>query len=106
LGCIREYELLEGEAILTHRGERHFYPAPGFAGGEPGAASRSIICRAAGETEEIPSKAVTRLWVGDRLILETAGGGGYGPPTQREDTSRQQDLRNGKVVCRGEGAAA
>lgn len=79
-GCVREYELLEGEAIVTHRGERHFYPAPGYAGGGDGARARTIIARAGGGTEEIASKAVTHLKAGDRLIIETAGGAGYGPP--------------------------
>lgn len=98
LGCVREYELLEGEAILTHRGERHFHAAPGFAGGSDGAMARSTIVRASGTTEEIPSKAVTRLKAGDRLIVETAGGGGYGPVGQREPAMTARDLRDGKAV--------
>ena len=98
LGCVREYELLEGEATLTHRGERHFYAAPGFAGGEAGACARSVVVRISGEIEEIPSKAVTRLKAGDRLIVETAGGAGYGPAGDREPAVVERDLCDGKVL--------
>ncbi len=99
LGCVREYELLEGEAIVSHRGERHFHAAPGFAGGGDGAKARSTIVRASGSCEEIPSKAVTRLKAGDRLIVETAGGGGYGPAGQRAAASVAGDVRDEKVVA-------
>jgi N-methylhydantoinase B len=98
LGCIREYELLEGEATLTHRGERHFFAALGFAGGEDGACARSTIVRASGEIEEIRSKAVMRLKAGDRLVIETAGGAGYGPADEREPAAAARDLRDGKVL--------
>jgi N-methylhydantoinase B len=46
----------------------------------------------------IPSKTVTRLHAGDRLILETAGGGGYGDPARREFERRAADLADGKVT--------
>lgn len=33
LDGVYEYDLLEGEAVLTYRGQRHFCPAQGYAGG-------------------------------------------------------------------------
>lgn len=36
LGLIKEFEMLDVEATLTHRGERHFCPAAGANGGEAG----------------------------------------------------------------------
>ena len=36
LGIRREYEVLAGEVVFTHRGERHRHPARGAAGGGPG----------------------------------------------------------------------
>ncbi len=83
LGCVREYEVLEGELTLTHRGERHFCAAQGAMGGGRGAVAVSRIQRAAGGEEVVPSKLVTRLVKGDRLVVETAGGGGYGSADQR-----------------------
>ena len=60
-----------------------------------GACARSVIVRADGREEVIPSKALTVLNKGDRVIVETPGGGGYGDPKLRR--SLQQDVANGKV---------
>ena len=45
----------------------------------------------------IPSKITTTLGKGDRLIVETAGGGGYGDPRRRSAERVAADIRNGKV---------
>src|SRR6185369_14375488 len=102
LGIVREYEILEGEVSFSHRGERHFSAASGLAGGGEGAMARSVIHRAGGGEEIIPSKIVTVLKAGDRVVVETAGGGGYGPATSRTTERIDADVGNGKV---GEAAA-
>ena len=97
LGVVREYEVLEGEVTFSHRGERHFSAPQGAQGGAPGARAHSEIRRARGATEVIPSKLVTTLRQGDRVVVETAGGGGYGDPAERDPGALERDLRNGKV---------
>ncbi len=97
LGCVREFEVLDGEVTLTHRGERHVHPARGSQGGGAGERARSRILRADGREEIIPSKQLTTLDKGDRLIVETAGGGGYGDPHARARDAVGEDVRNGKV---------
>ena len=97
LGCVREFEFLEGELTLTHRGERHVHPARGFRGGGPGKRARSLIIRADGRRETIPSKILTRVQAGDRLLVESAGGGGYGDPERRDRGRVRADLADGKV---------
>ncbi|MCG8357922.1 MAG: hydantoinase B/oxoprolinase family protein [Kiloniellales bacterium] len=97
LGLVKEFELLEGSMTLTHRGERHFHPAQGYAGGAPGACARSVIRRRSGAAEEIPSKIVTELAAGDRLVVETAGGGGFGEPGARARASLALDRADEKV---------
>ncbi len=97
LGCVREYEVLEGPITFTHRGERHYCPARGFDGGGDGATARSVIRRADGTEEVIPSKAVTVLNAGDRVVLESAGGGGWGPPERRDPARIAADRRDGKI---------
>jgi N-methylhydantoinase B len=70
----------------------------------PGAKAYSVIRRVDGSEEVIPSKIVTTLCKGDRLIIETAGGGGYGSPRERPNKQVLDDVRNGKVT--GEAACA
>ena len=86
-----------GEVSFSHRGERHFSAASGLAGGCSGASARSVIRRADGSEEVIPSKITTTLGKGDRLVVETAGGGGYGDPRRRSTERVAADIRNGKV---------
>ncbi len=97
LGLVREYEVLEGEVSFSHRGERHFSSASGLAGGGEGARARSVIRRADGNEEIIPSKIATVLHSGDRVTVETAGGGGYGDPAGRAADRAAADVANGKV---------
>ncbi|ESR27468.1 hydantoinase B/oxoprolinase family protein [Lutibaculum baratangense] len=97
LGIEREYEVLAGEVVFTHRGERHFCPPSGADGGESGMTARSVIYRAGGEEEVVPSKLVTRLFPGDRVLILTAGGGGFGPAADRDRDLLRTDIANGKV---------
>ena len=98
LGLTREYEILGGEVTFTHRGERHNYAAQGAAGGEPGALAYSEIRRKDGSVEIVPSKRLTTLMPGDRVIVNTAGGGGWGPVTDRDPARTEADLANRKIA--------
>ena len=61
--------------ILTERRESQPY---GAQGGGSGASGRNTIVRANGEVEVLPAKARLELHAGDRLRIETPGGGGFG----------------------------
>jgi N-methylhydantoinase B/oxoprolinase/acetone carboxylase alpha subunit len=78
-GLIREYEVLTetSATILTERRNSEPY---GTQGGQPGASGRNSILRADGTTEHLPAKARIELHPGDRLRIETPGGGGFGTP--------------------------
>jgi N-methylhydantoinase B len=97
LGLIREFEFLVDGVSLTHRGERHVHPARGAHGGGDGARSESVIERADGTHEVIASKILTEVNCGDRLILKTGGGGGYGDPSQRDGARVADDIADGKI---------
>jgi N-methylhydantoinase B len=73
-GVVRELEALApmGFSLLT---ERRRHPPPGVEGGEPGALGRNLL-----DGRELPAKAQGRLDPGQRLRLETPGGGGHGGP--------------------------
>jgi len=97
LGTVREYEMLVDGVTFTHRGERHYSAARGMAGGGDGARATSSIFRRDGSVEEIPSKIVTRLMRGDRVVVQTAGGAGYGDPTGRTAEAMAADVADGKL---------
>ena len=97
LGIVKEYEVLADSVILTHRGERHFFASAGSQGGLAGAKARSVIIRADGTQEVVPSKLVATLFRGDRIRMETAGGGGFGSPGERDPEALARDLADGKV---------
>ena len=73
-GVIRELEALAPlqYSLITER--RRHAPA-GAAGGQPGAPGRNLL-----DGEELPAKAIGKLKSGQRLRIETPGGGGYGTP--------------------------
>ena len=96
-GFEKEYECLTDRMTITHRGERHYTRPWGQAEGCPGAASRSIILRADGSEEIVPSKMNIELRRHDRLRLWTTGGGGYGDPLERAAGSVLDDVLGGKV---------
>jgi N-methylhydantoinase B len=79
-GVVRSYLLLEGEATVSYRGERHDAGAPGAQGGAAGAPSRAQVVRRDGSVEPLASKTRFIWRAGDRLTIETAGGGGWGAP--------------------------
>ena len=76
-GIVREIEVLTDAevAVLADRRSRGPY---GLAGGEAGAAGRTQIIRRDGSVEELPGKASARLKAGERVRIESPGGGGFG----------------------------
>lgn len=100
LGAIYEIELLEKSAEAFLFGERGKFAPAGVCDGKPGALNRFTY-----DTEDGPahppmaSKMVgIKLARGQRLKLETPGGGGYGPPKERSKVDRDRDLALGYVT--------
>lgn len=77
-GAIRELRFLEAMEVNLLSGHRRI-PPPGLAGGAPGTCGRNRIRRADGSEEALDGVDSAQLLPGDLLILETPGGGGYGP---------------------------
>ncbi len=78
-GIEREIEVLT-DATVTLLSDRRKTRPYGLAGGEEGFAGRTEILRADGAIEELPGKTSTRLRKGERIRVETPGGGGWGSP--------------------------
>lgn len=81
-GVVRELSFLEPleGAILSDR--RATVPF-GLAGGAPAAPGRNLL-----NGRELPGRASFRVQPGDRLRIETPGGGGYGPPAAADNGAR------------------
>ena len=76
-----ERELVFDEAaIVSLIGERRRHRPWGLAGGEPGACGEDVLVRAAGGSEILPGKTTVEVEAGDRLVIRTPGGGGWGRP--------------------------
>jgi N-methylhydantoinase B len=75
-GLVREIELLN-DAEVTVLSERRELAPYGLIGGGSGAQGRNIIIRD-GQPREMPGKFSERCRAGDRIRIETPGGGGYG----------------------------
>jgi N-methylhydantoinase B/oxoprolinase/acetone carboxylase alpha subunit len=76
-GLVREYEVL-AETSVTLLTDRRVGAPYGAQGGKPGRSGRNVRIRQSGEEEELPGKVQITLQPGDRLRVETPGGGGYG----------------------------
>jgi N-methylhydantoinase B len=98
-GCgIERRVRFEHEGWVTLTAERAVAPPYGLRGGEPAAPTRAELRRTGGDVEVLPSKTAPILVrAGDELFLKCAGGGGYGPPRERDPVLVQRDLDDGYV---------
>ena len=115
LGISREYEILSGEVVFTHRGERHRRPAPG-RGGRRLRGLRALRHpagerRGGGHPFEDPGAPEARGpgggQHGGRGRLRRPGGPTGGPPHRRfrgRQGEREELARRGKGGCRGGGS--
>ncbi len=99
LGGVYEIELLEASADVFLFGERGKYPPPGIVGGGAAALNRfTYDCDGGTRTPPLVSKMVgIRLTRGQRVRLETPGGGGYGAARERDPARVAEDVRLGYV---------
>jgi N-methylhydantoinase B/oxoprolinase/acetone carboxylase alpha subunit len=75
---VREYEFL-APAQVTVNSERRINAPYGLNGGEPGQCGANWLIRG-GEVVEIGGKWAGSVQPGDRIVIETPGGGGWGNP--------------------------
>ncbi len=104
LGAIYEIELLEDSATVFLFGERGKFPPPGVVGGGAGAMNK-FTYQSADEETTFPDKTPplaskitgVKLRKGQRVRLETPGGGGYGNAQERSEELIRNDLAQGYV---------
>ena len=104
LGAIYEIELLEDSATVFLFGERGKFPPPGVVGGGAGAMNK-FTYQSADEETTFPDKTPplaskitgVKMRKGQRVRLETPGGGGYGNAQERPEELIRNDLAQGYV---------
>jgi len=98
LGVERRFKVLEDGVRAAITGERVKTRPWGLAGGLPGEPAEYLVVRADGSVEKLPSKATVKLSRGDEIVIRTAGGGGYGPPSERPASLVKKDLEEGRIT--------
>ncbi len=77
-GVLREIRFLEPMSVSILSGHRQVAPF-GLAGGRPGGCGRNRRRTSDGRVEALPATAEFGVEAGDTIMIETPGGGGYGP---------------------------
>lgn len=97
LGAVYELELLADAADAFVFAERTRFAPQGVGGGGAGACNRVSTCRdGAWASPPLGGKAVgIALRRGDRVRIESPGGGGWGDPAERDPDAAERDRQQG-----------
>ena len=96
LGVVREYEALREGSSVSLWWERTRTPGWGLFGGAAGSAGSVEVVRAAGTSKVLKVDRMP-LAAGDRVIVRTGGGGGFGREQERAADDLIEDLIDGYV---------
>jgi N-methylhydantoinase B len=96
LGLRRDY-VFEGATTFTVLADRDRWGPHGLFGGLDGAPARYVLNPGRSGERALGSKATLELEPGDVVSYQTCGGGGYGPPGERDRELVERDVREGKV---------
>ena len=96
LGLRRDYLFNDHDVTFTILSDRDKSGAWGIMGGNEGRKAYYIL-NPQGEAKAMSSKTTLDLKPGDSISYQTCGGGGYGPPEERDPSLVLKDVRDGKV---------
>ncbi len=97
-GIIRDVRLLAPEGTFGLRVENSRFPAWGVSGGKAGGTSSVILNPGHADEREVRPFSDDNPWqAGDLVRIQTAGGGGWGDPLEREIHLVEKDVRGGFV---------
>jgi N-methylhydantoinase B len=96
LAMRREYELLEGATVIRRFNKIRFPPS-GVAGGRAGERARFVVRLGTPQELETTASARVEMRAGERFLLQSAGGGGFGDPGKRDREALAHDIAEGYV---------
>ena len=97
LGLTREITTVDHEATITIGTERRKIRPWGLMGGRPGGPSDDWLVPQGEERKPLPSKITTQVKPGTRVVLKTAGGGGFGDSFERHPQDVRRDVMEGLI---------
>ncbi|MHA2394746.1 MAG: hydantoinase B/oxoprolinase family protein [Promethearchaeota archaeon] len=98
VGITREIEAINHVATLGGRGDRFNIRPWGLMGGQDARSSKYYKKLHDGSIVELPSKFQGIILLpGERIVIETAGGGGWGDPREREAKLIKSDIVEGFI---------
>lgn len=86
----------QGAVMLAIQSGRFRLPPEGLLGGRPGARAAFLVNGRNGNPY-----GLTQLRAGDVVVMDAAGGGGYGDPRERDPQAVAQDVADGRVSAEG-----
>ena len=96
LGLRRDYLFPDHEASFTILADRERWGPHGLFGGLPGEKAQYVL-NPESDCVELGSKVTIQLAEGDVVSYRTCGGGGYGPPEERDPDDVLRDVRDGRI---------
>jgi N-methylhydantoinase B len=90
----RAYRLVEDEAVLQVRADRHTFRPYGLYGGGSGQPSRNRLISGGAERELTAKVTMTPMRRGDVFIHDQPGPGGWGDPLERDPARVLRDVLN------------
>ena len=101
-GFVRAFRVEADGARICLCADRHETQPPGLAGGRPGAAARYVLDPGSDRERVLASKTpYIDLAAGTLVHLQSAGGGGFGDPCERDPARVAQDLKDGYITGKG-----
>ena len=96
LGVERIYEFL-ADGFITFSLERKVTPPWGLWGGKDGAVNGVDITSPGGAVRQVRKATQHPIAKGEIVRIKTGGGGGWGPPSERDPQAVTRDVREGYV---------
>jgi N-methylhydantoinase B len=99
-GMTREVRVLETSMSVRASTDRTLKGPYGLKGGGSGRCAKLFIESPDGTTDPLPSKSTFEAHPGEKVILQTAGGGGWGNAHRRDPEKVRWDVKQGLITAR------